>query len=67
MNKTCFISEAFEGAKITQSGNVSKRGKSLNKTGMIAVDENEDMTDIDNCFFLQKKRKSVKKDRYQEQ
>lgn len=31
---------------------LSKRGKSLNKTGMVVIDENEDMVDMDNGFFL---------------
>lgn len=41
MNKTCLISEAMN-----QFENISnKRGKSLNKTGMVMINENEDMVD----------------------
>ena len=31
---------------------ISKRGKSLNKTGMVVIDENEDIADIDNFYFM---------------
>lgn len=41
MNKTCLLSDAMNKFdKITQ-----KRGKSLNKTGMIIINENEDIVD----------------------
>lgn len=41
LNKTCLLSEAMNKFdKITQ-----KRGKSLNKTGMVVINENEDMVD----------------------
>jgi hypothetical protein len=59
----------MEAAKLQcNSGNVSKRGKSLNRTGLVVVDENEDMTDIDHCYFLnQKKKPQVKQnERYQD-
>ena len=55
LNKTCLLSDAMAASNLgTNSGNVTRRGKSLNKTGagLIAVDENEDITDIDHCFFL---------------
>jgi hypothetical protein len=32
---------------------LNKRGRSLNKTGMVVIDENEDI--IDDCFFQSKK------------
>lgn len=59
LNKTCLISQAFEDQQMMGgSGNITRRGKSLNRTGMIVVDENEDMIDIDNCYFLSKKSKA---------
>jgi hypothetical protein len=35
----------------------TKRGKSLNKTGLVVIDENEDIADIDNFYFLNQKQK----------
>ena len=60
MNKTCLLSdmmmsENFQGGTCISTTN--KRGKSLNKTGMIVIDENEDI--IDDQFF--KKNKKNKK------
>jgi hypothetical protein len=34
------------------SNTLSKRGKSLNKTGMVVIDESEDLVDIDTCYFM---------------
>jgi len=34
------------------NNSLSKRGKSLNKTGMVVIDETEDLVDIDTCYFM---------------
>ena len=60
LNKTCLIAEDLFMANNNNNegeqkggGMLSKRGKSLNKTGMVVIDENEDMVDIDHFYFLQ--------------
>ena len=54
MNQTCLLSDALHNFE-----NLNKRGKSLNRTGMVMINENEDIVDYDNTpntvFFHQKK------------
>jgi len=45
---------------INTNNTLSKRGKSLNKTGMVVIDESEDLVDIDACYFMQKKQQKKK-------
>jgi hypothetical protein len=66
LNKTCLISDEIAGGNFSKnfknenSGVISKRGKSLNKTGMVVIDENEDIADIENFYFLNQKPKVQK-------
>lgn len=52
MNKTCLLSDALKNLQddnlLLQTEGNGKRGKSLNKTGLVVLNENENIVDFNN-------------------